>query len=386
MELSILILSTADWDQAVWTNKQHLAMTLAPSHRVSYVESLGLRRPQLRMDDLKRIVRRGFRGVRNLTTSASPAGSQRVEVVSPLVVPFHRGPMRAWNRRALRRAVEGWLEQPQETRVLWTFTPITYGLHREAATTVYHCVDLLADFPGVDSETFRGAERRLAALGVPSVASSRPIAEQLERLGFEDVRVWENVAQTQRLLRPVGVERDERAAVFAGNLSPHKVDFDLIQHLLVSIPDLRLELAGPVAEGGGREPDLDRLVRDFRVTYHGVLGLDGLGDLMNRCVVGLVPYRLNDYTRGVFPMKIYEYLASGLAVVSTSLPSLTSSADVVLASDEDGFVRGVSDHLRQPTDKELHRRRAVASEHSWPQRGDQVVELIQQLLASAGTS
>ena len=32
----------------------------------------------------------------------------------------------------------------------------------------------------------------------------------------------------------------------------------------------------------------------------------------------LIPYALNELTDGIFPMKVYEYLAAGLPVVATS--------------------------------------------------------------------
>jgi hypothetical protein len=39
-----VVLSTADWDHPLWTNKQHVAVSLAGlGHRVVYVDSLGLR-------------------------------------------------------------------------------------------------------------------------------------------------------------------------------------------------------------------------------------------------------------------------------------------------------------------------------------------------------
>src|SRR2546423_15548821 len=54
-----------DWDNDVWTNQHHLMARLAASgSRVLFIESLGLRRPQLGSGrDLKRIIRRLRRGV-----------------------------------------------------------------------------------------------------------------------------------------------------------------------------------------------------------------------------------------------------------------------------------------------------------------------------------
>ena len=58
----VIILSTADWDHPLWTNKQHTALALAAAgHRVLYVESLGLRAPRAGRRDLKRIARRLLR-------------------------------------------------------------------------------------------------------------------------------------------------------------------------------------------------------------------------------------------------------------------------------------------------------------------------------------
>ena len=38
--------------------------------------------------------------------------------------------------------------------------------------------------------------------------------------------------------------------------------------------------------------------------------------------VGLVPYRLTDYTANVYPTKLNEYLAMGMPVVATDLPEI----------------------------------------------------------------
>ena len=75
----------ADWDTELWTNQHHLMSRLARENRVLFVESLGLRRPQLAGRDLTRIARR----------AAARAASRRarvdgLHVLSPLVMPLHR--------------------------------------------------------------------------------------------------------------------------------------------------------------------------------------------------------------------------------------------------------------------------------------------------------
>ena len=45
---NFLIFSTADWSSKYWTNKQNVAQELAKKgHNVFYVESVGIRRPNI---------------------------------------------------------------------------------------------------------------------------------------------------------------------------------------------------------------------------------------------------------------------------------------------------------------------------------------------------
>ena len=55
----ILIISTADWDSPIKTNKQYVAKELSNlGHRILYVESLGIRKIQIGKRDFKRIIKR----------------------------------------------------------------------------------------------------------------------------------------------------------------------------------------------------------------------------------------------------------------------------------------------------------------------------------------
>ena len=53
---SIILISTADWDHPLWTNKQHVACSLADmGFRILYVESLGIRPIRFKSNDFLRI-------------------------------------------------------------------------------------------------------------------------------------------------------------------------------------------------------------------------------------------------------------------------------------------------------------------------------------------
>src|SRR5271157_584171 len=115
----IVCVGFADWDTELWTNQHHLMSRLARENRVLFVESLGLRQPQLAGRDLARIARRLRRGL------APPRAVDGLHVISPLVLPFHRSRLaRALNARLLpalvRRAARRLgLHAP----ILWAYVP-----------------------------------------------------------------------------------------------------------------------------------------------------------------------------------------------------------------------------------------------------------------------
>src|SRR4030081_2386912 len=92
----IVCVGFAAWDTDLWTNQHHLMSRLARENRVLFVESLGLRQPQLAGRDLSRVWRRRRRGL------SRPRAVEGLHVLSPLVLPFHRyKAVRALNRRLL---------------------------------------------------------------------------------------------------------------------------------------------------------------------------------------------------------------------------------------------------------------------------------------------
>ena len=145
-----MVLGTAEWDAPIATNQHYVTRELATVANVDFVESLGLRRPRLTRADLTRMAHRVRKSAGTATASGRRSLPDSVRIVSPIVVPIHRSPTRAVNRALLRRATAGW-RGSSRPRVLWTFTPVTYGLETEADIVIYHCVDLLATFPGIDA-------------------------------------------------------------------------------------------------------------------------------------------------------------------------------------------------------------------------------------------
>ena len=189
----IVCVGFADWQGGFWTNQQHLMSRLAVDNRVLFVESLGLRRPQIAAGDARRVVRRvrgALRGTRILDD---------VHVLSPLVLPFHGNrPVRALNGQLLTLSVSRAARRIGIRRpILWAYVPQAEILidRLDPALIIYHCVDDIAAQKGVDAVAFRESERRFASHADLVIASSSTLADRMREISG-NVLEAPNVADT----------------------------------------------------------------------------------------------------------------------------------------------------------------------------------------------
>jgi glycosyltransferase involved in cell wall biosynthesis len=131
---------------------------------------------------------------------------------------------------------------------------------------------------------------------------------------------------------------------------------DLVARTAAALPSAHVVLIGtadvPVARLQGI-PNLHLLgPRAFNI----------LPDYVAHFTVGIIPFRVDDLTRAVNPIKLREMLSAGCPVVSTALPEVERYADggpgVGVARDAARFVALVSERLASPLTAE--QRRAIS--------------------------
>ena len=92
--------------------------------------------------------------------------------------------------------------------------------------------------------------------------------------------------------------------------------------------------------------------------------------------VALLPQLLNDYTRGMFPMKFFEYLAAGLPIVSTPLDAIRDyRLHYRVAADVTAFLDAI-DRILQTRPPQLAPDDPVLLENSWDKRLDRMLGII----------
>lgn len=380
-ERDVIILSTADWDNPSWTNKQHMAIQFAQhGWRVLYVESLGLRRPLLKKKDFWRMGKRLINGLKG-ACEVHPS----IWRISPLVLPFQQHPLiRRLNLWILRWTLR-WHMMRLGIRkpVLWTYNPLLVDLCKELPSVgiVYHCVDDLGAAPHIHPQAIYDGEIKLGRVADLCFTTSSALQERMQRL-FAQCVCEPNVcdyalfhtAATEPLEEPEELRSiPHPRLIFIGALSEYKVDFDLIRFVAQSLPDVHWVLIGPSGEG---QPDSKKPPILPNVHVLGTKPYRSLPAFLKYGDIAVLPAVHNSYTDSMFPMKFFEYLASGIQVVATDLPALQEFNSLYFpANSRDDFVTAIRAVLAGET-RDAASIESACRRHSWESRFERMEAIL----------
>jgi glycosyltransferase involved in cell wall biosynthesis len=373
----IVCIGSADWATELPINQHQLMGRLAAQSNVLFVESLGLRKPQLAGRDLSRIWRRLKRGLRG----ARPA-PEGLHVLAPLVLPLHsKEAVRKLNRWLLRFQVKRAARKlGMSEPILWAYVPQAEAVIDvlDPALVVYHCVDDVAAQKGVDAESFRAAEERFARRANLVLASAPALAERMRTLS-DHVLYAPNVADTGTFatalepgpVDPALEELPHPRLVFQGAIVATKLDVQLLAEVAELRPEWSIVLVGPRG-AGDPTGDLSPLDRASNIHMIGSRPANDLPKILRGADIGLIPYAINDLTRSVFPMKVYEYLAAGLPVLATPLPALEGVEAIETVGSADELVAAAERELDLDTSERRRNRSRAAAAHSWEARIEEI--------------
>ncbi len=231
------------------------------------------------------------------------------------------------------------VQRVREEVVLWIFHPTAEFFVGKMAekTSIYDIVDYL-EVLASEKENLHALEKKLLEKVDFVFANSGVLAETKKKMRY-DIRVVpcgcniENFPSGyQPKIKPKFLEKIQfPIAGFIGTLD-YRIDYKLLKYLLEENPNYSFVFIGVV---------LDKSLKDIKGRHFSInaeigklkkypnfyllnnVAKDDLKDYLYFFTVGLIPYNVNyEVVKYCNPMKLYEYFAMGLPIVSIPIASI----------------------------------------------------------------
>lgn len=206
--------------------------------------------------------------------------------------------------------------------------------------------------------------------------SSRWLQSEFQAMGARRVEHVANGVSDEmlRLETPTRSQSDAPVIGFVGYLGPW-IDLELIDRVAATMPTARVVLAGSVDPKS--QVAVSRVLRRPNVEHLGFVPPAAVPEMIAGFNLGLMPFRVQPYTRSVNPIKLYEYAAQNLPVVSTAFsPDVEEFRDWIdICATSDDFVAAVRYRAQHGSD---HPTRWIAEANTWRAIADRFADLVQE--------
>ena len=385
----MIYLGMSAWD-GMWKSRQQLMSRFSAEMPILYVE------PWVTLRSLRK-------GKRTLREIAQHFGRTRVSRHEPNVSVLHSSTLLpvsgsrmlgSMTRRMWIAAVKNAARSSGITRpILWVCRPelgFAIGSLGEKFS-IYHVVDEYAGYTGqsesaverlleTESHTLDRVDVTVAASPELVKAKSAPGRDVILLENAVEPTAYRNARAARK--KPRDIESLSGPKIGYCGLIGKRLNLGLLQNLAEARPDYRLIMIGKV-DPRESEVAIARLAALPNVHFLGEKGSQDVPDYITSLDVGLLPYAVNIETRHISPIKMYEYWAAGIPVVSTGIPAaIKHEFALEIADDSERFIAKVDDAIDRNGVRDEAYLLALAEENSWQSRVDSVRQEIKVRLNS----
>ena len=301
-------------------------------------------------------------------------------VLSPVLFPLYGSPRgRAINAKLVEAQVRMALRRsaPADPHV-FVPPPTAFEIARrlDKASLIYNRSDKHSAFGEADGSLIGGLEDALLAEADLSLYVSRELMreESEKRRGKSlfldhgvDLELFQSVDEARL---PAALQRIPKPRIgFFGGLDDYTVDFDLLEKVARDLKHVSLVLVGRAM------CSMERFARYENVHWVDFKSYEEIPAWGSGFDVALMPWQRNEWIRHCNPIKLKEYLALGLDIVSTDFPEIEHYADCVrIARDDEAFVQLIRQSLDDGPLRSPEEQRARVAAATWDERVRELAE------------
>jgi len=382
--MQIIIFSTQPWNDSHWTNKQHIAHRLSQKHEVIYYfDETSL------IGRIKEFFTPPFS--RNKFHKLYQKKNPNLHIFQPYSLLPSRFSIMLFKitKRINLLLLQKLLNQLNfEEPILWFYEPTAvYYLDKiDYSFSLYDCVDEYQTLFNAGNKKYLDKiakdETRLLKNTDLVITTSRPLykkkkkynsnthyihnvgeASLFKKANSEDINIHPDI---QNIPAPI--------VGYHGALSYYKVDFDLIYFISNSKPDWSIVLIGDYIDID--KPTLNKLSQAENIYLLGKKEYRKLPQFIKAFEVCIIPYLINQYTTYCFPLKFFEYMATGKPIVTTALPSLEEYKEYIeYSQDKKEFLKYLENIIA--SDKSFSQSRVnLAQNFTWESRLKKIMKRV----------
>ncbi len=382
MDQTMLIISAGEWD-GIKHRPHHFARRTANSGwTVLYLEPPASLIAPLKNRAMLRRWRNWRKGVRLVEGNI-------YLLAPPPILPFGNR-FRVINRlnqrliaRGIARAIT---DHDMHHLDLYTYLPSAVDLLPlfDFKTIIYDCVDDHAAFSGLHSEkTLAAMEQELMLAADVSFATATQL--QLERSKWSDnFHLIPNGAEYEHFapaVEPLYPEPQELINLakpligFVGGISDW-INIELIAETASLLSEYQFVMIGPI------DTDITVLRAQPNINLLGPIDYKDLPYYLSHFAVCLIPFRINKLTESVNPIKMYEYLAAGRAIVATPMPEVKQYQPIIrISATAQETAAAIRELLEADANSQaiVRERQRLAYNNSWDSRWQTALSEIEKI-------
>jgi uncharacterized SAM-binding protein YcdF (DUF218 family) len=366
----IIIIGSIDW-KTNWQTQHRLVNSLIKqNNRILYIENTGIR--SAKFSDISRIKDRlnnWFKSVKGFKEI-----KKNLFVFSPIVFPF---PFIKFfyliNLFFINFLLSNWFKSLKfKNHILISFlpTPISYKIKNfsNADLNIYYCAN---EMKGIQNKNIQ--------------------IDKIEKLFFKESDITFVISNNLKIkaskfsksvfFLPAGVELNKFNIKKIKKKIPKSgkpmigyigaitdvFDIDLLEFISKQNPNLNFILIGRVYV------NVTKLKKIKNIFFLGEINHSKLPAYLKGFDVGIIPYKVNNFTNSVYSCKLNEYLSMGLPVVSTNLKETkiynkNHKNIISIAKNYSKFSEKINENLLNNSQYKINDRVSAAKNNSWESR------------------
>lgn len=162
-----------------------------------------------------------------------------------------------------------------------------------------------------------------------------------------------------------------------------RFDIDIMEYTIKELPHVLFEFTGYLLNHNIKE----RLLQYENVSFFNSVKPHEVPKLLSKYDLGIIPYKMDEVNKNIYPLKINEYLAVGVPVVMTDFANLNDFKDMVKSAENKEFFKTqIENELKNDNNALINERIQFAKLNSWQVRAEEFGNILEKFVIEKGNN